>query len=259
MVGAALSVVVGLVARRMRALTWSGAATATVIGTIAVTAGWAWGALLISLFISVAVLSRLGEKEKSRRLGGMLQKGEERDAAQVIANGAVFTIAATASLVSPGTYWYAIAAGALAFSAADTWGTEIGTLTRHEPRSITSGRKVPVGTSGGISVPGTLAAVAGALFIGAATWFAAWPIPLTAVALGGVLAAVADSLIGATIQEKRFCPRCNKLTERTVHDCGTPTTITGGIPQFGNEAVNATCSAIGALIALGLTMISRRI
>jgi uncharacterized protein (TIGR00297 family) len=247
-VGVVMSTVVSLVARHLRALTRSGAIVSTIVGTAAVAAGWSWAALLFSLFISVAVLSEFRAAEKSKRLGGLLEKGSERDAAQVVANGAVFTIAAIGNLISPARAWYALAAGALAFSAADTWATEIGTLARGSPRSITTGHKVPTGTSGGVSLIGTLGAVAGSLFIGAEAVFAAWPVPLAAVVLGGVLSAIADSFIGATLQARRFCPRCSKPTEAPLHNCGTATTLTGGIAWLDNDAVNALCSAIGALI-----------
>src|SRR5438093_5230732 len=47
-------------------------------------------------------------------------------------------------------------AGALAAAAADTWATEIGAFSPFAPRLITSGRQVPRGTSGGITVLGSL-------------------------------------------------------------------------------------------------------
>lgn len=227
--------------------------TGSVIGTIAIGAGWSWGALLLSMFITVSVLSRLGAEDKEQRLAGLVEKGGARDAAQLLANGGVLTIAALGSLIAPSRMWYALAAGALSFSTADTWATEIGTLARGNPRSILNGRLVPAGTSGGVSLSGTVAAIAGALFISAVATFAGWPLSFAGAALAGVLAAIADSLIGATLQVKRRCPRCDKLTERRIHDCGAKTEIVGGISALNNDAVNAFCSVIGALIALVLS------
>lgn len=249
-VGAALSVVVSLLAHRSRSLSTSGAITGSIIGTIAITAGWSWGALLLSMFISVTLLSRIGAAEKSKRMAGVIAKGGSRDAAQLLANGGVYTIAALGSLILPWPGWYAIGAGALSFSAADTWATEIGTLSAVEPRSVVSGARVAPGTSGGVTVRGSLGAVSGALFIALLTMFAGWPVSFAGVALGGALAAFADSVIGATMQVRRWCPHCGKSTERAVHDCGTPTNIVGGIRALNNDAVNAVCSVIGALIAL---------
>lgn len=204
------------------------------------------------MFASVTLLSRIGATEKSRRLAGVVAKGGERDATQLFANGAVYTIAALGSLIAPSHVWYAIAAGALSFSAADTWATEIGTLGSAEPRSIINQRRVPAGTSGGVTIRGTVGAVGGALFISLLARFAGWPVSSAAVVLAGVLAAVADSVIGATLQVQRWCPTCGKSTERAIHDCGTPTDIVGGIRALNNDSVNAVCSVIGALIALVL-------
>jgi uncharacterized protein (TIGR00297 family) len=206
--------------------------------------------LLLSLFASVALLSRLGGAEKERRVGSIVQKGGERDAAQILANGAIFTIGALGSLIAPGTGWYAIAAGALAFSAADTWATEIGTLSSGQPYSVVNGARVPAGTSGGISPAGTVAAIAGAIFIATDAMFAGWPVSFAAVTLGGIIAALADSLLGATLQERRWCEQCGTATERAIHNCGTKTKIHGGISGLDNDTVNAACSVIGALIAL---------
>jgi uncharacterized protein (TIGR00297 family) len=248
-VGTAVSLVVSFVGRRAHALSTSGAVAGIVFGSIAIAAGWSWGLLLLSLFASVTLLSRIRAAEKAKRVGAMVEKGAERDGAQIIANGAVFSTAALLSLISPATGWYSIGAGALAFSAADTWATEIWILSPGDPYSITGGR-VPVGTSGGVSLMGTLGAIAGALFIAIEAMFAAWPVSFAGVVLGGIVAALTDSFIGATLQERRWCNRCEKATERTIHDCGTQTIINGGISGLDNDAVNAACSVIGALIAL---------
>jgi uncharacterized protein (TIGR00297 family) len=226
---------------------------AALIGTISVAAGLSWGALLLSMFISASLLSELGERRKAERVGQIVEKGNERDLGQVLANGGVYAGAALGSLVSSSPMWFVIGAGALAASAADTWATEIGTLVAADPISIISGKRVEPGTSGGISLAGTAAGVVGALFIGGATVLANWPVPFVAVAIGGVAGALADSLLGATVQERRWCELCEASTERPIHDCGTPTRHVGGLAGFDNDAVNAACSAVGALIALLLS------
>src|SRR5207244_11910581 len=109
--------------------------------------------------------ARVARAEKERRTRTIIAKGAERDAVQVLANGGIFAGAALAMLVHPHARWIALGAGSLAASAADTWATEVGTLARGEPRSILDWRRVPTGTSGGMSAPGTGAAIAGALFI----------------------------------------------------------------------------------------------
>lgn len=251
--GGLLAVSVTFVARRTRTLSTSGAVTGAVVGTLAVAAGWSWGLLLLSLFVTASALSKLGEQKKAELVGPVVQKGGERDVGQVLANGGVYAISALGYLLFPSPVWYAAGIGALAASAADTWATEVGTLAGGEPISIISARKVPPGTSGGVTLIGTMAGAGGALFIGAGATLADWPVPFAAAALGGMAGTLADSLLGAMLQARRWCDPCAKSTERLVHSCGTPTRHAGGFAGFDNDAVNAVCSGVGAVVALLLS------
>ena len=251
--GAVLSVLAAFAARRARTLATTGGIAASVVGTVSIAAGWSWGALLLAMFISSSALSRLGQRKKAERVGSTVDKGGERDATQVLANGGLYAAAALGSLLAPSPMWYAIGAGALAASTADTWATEVGTLAGADPVSIISGQRVAAGTSGGISLVGTTAGAGGTLFIAAAAALAGWPVPFLAAAVGGMAGALADSLLGATVQARRWCERCGKPTERLIHTCGAPTRHAGGLTGFDNDAVNAVCSGVGALVALLLS------
>jgi uncharacterized protein (TIGR00297 family) len=246
-------VLVALAARRTRTLSRSGAVAGALVGTICMAAGWSWGALLLSLFVSASALSRIGEVKKATRVDSVVEKGGERDAGQVLANGGVFAIAALGQLASPSPLWLAIGAGAIAASTADTWATEVGTLVTRDPASILSGKRVPPGTSGGVTVAGSLAAVAGSVFIAAEATLATWPVSFAAVAVGGMVGALTDSVLGATLQARRWCEPCAVSTERLVHTCGTSTRHAAGVEGFDNDVVNAVCSAVGALVALAMT------
>jgi uncharacterized protein (TIGR00297 family) len=224
-----------------------------IAGTVAVAAGWSWGILLLTFFVSSTAFSRLGARRKAALANAIVAKSGNRDGWQVLANGGLFTAAAAGSLVSPSPIWLAVGAGALSAAAADTWATELGTLFGHEPRSIISAKRVPAGTSGGVTLAGWMAALGGAVFIAGAAALVGWSVPVHAVVTGGVAGAVADSLAGAAIQERRWCDTCQAPTERAVHNCGTTTRRVGGIPGFDNDAVNLLCSAVGALITLVLS------
>lgn len=161
----AAALIVG-VARRTRSLSTSGAVAATIVGTLAVAAGWQWGALLVLYFAVSTLLSHFGREAKERRTAAIVAKGGERDARQVLANGGLFAATALMMLVRPDVRWVILGAASLAASAADTWATEIGTLYGGEPRSVLPPwRAVPAGTSGGVSLIGTLGAVVGALVV----------------------------------------------------------------------------------------------
>ncbi len=248
-----LAVPVSLAARRARTLSTSGALTAAVVGTLTIAAGWSWGLLLLAFFVSSSALSKLGERKKAAVLSAVIKPDGERNARQVLANGGVFALSAAGYLAFPSPLWYATGIGAVAASTADTWATELGTLFGGEPISLTSGRKVPPGTSGGVTLVGTLAGAGGALFIAAMATLANWPVPFAAVALGGMAGALADSLLGATLQARRWCEVCSVSTERLVHSCGTPTRHAGGVAGFDNDGVNVVCSVVGALVTLLLS------
>ena len=145
----------------------------------------------------------------------------------------------------------ALAAGALAASASDTWATEIGILAGGTPRSILGFQAVQPGMSGGVTIAGTVAAFAGAGFIALVVWLLGWPARISVGAfVGGLAGSTLDSLLGATVQSRRWCPTCDRATERTVHDCGTPTQLGRGLAWFDNDVVNVLCGVAGGLLAL---------
>ena len=203
-------------------------------------------------FSTSSALSKFRHTAREARIAGIVEKSDERDAVQVLANGGLFAAAALASTFT-GQPWLATAAlGALAAAASDTWATEIGTLAGGIPRSIVSFKPLPPGTSGGVTAAGTLASVAGALFVAAVAYLTgAGRLPM-AVFIGGVAGSAADSLLGATVQERRWCDHCARGTEQRVHHCGFPTRVVGGIAGVRNDGVNVLCTLIGAIVAAAI-------
>ena len=232
-------------------LTSGGALLALVIGTICAAAGWSWAVLLVAFFVSANVLSLYRTKLRAERIDGIVEKGNTRDVWQVAANGGVFALAALGSLIHPSWVWSAAGAGAIAAVTSDTWSTEIGTVATHPPRLITSGRVVPAGTSGGVTIAGSVAAMAGSVFIAVIVFASGWGPRAAAGALaGGVAGSIIDSVIGATLQRTRWCNHCEKVTERLVHSCGTMTEPRAGIAWIGNDMVNAISAITGALAGI---------
>src|SRR5690606_9970956 len=144
---------------------WSGAAAAWGVGFAALTAGWQWAVLLLVFFVTGSAVSHTGAARKARITAEITAKLGARDAWQVLANGVVFALCALGSLMVPHPFWWIAAAGALSAAAADTFSTEIGTLSAQPPRSIIGWKRVPSGTSGGVSIAGTLGGALGALLV----------------------------------------------------------------------------------------------
>jgi uncharacterized protein (TIGR00297 family) len=273
LIGAVFAAIVAALALRAGSLTRSGAWAAFVVGTLTFGAGSAGFALiLLAFFVPSVMLSRLGRRRKRELVD--IGKHGARDAVQVLVNGGGATACAVVWAFTHHPAWAVAFAGAYAAAAADTAGTEIGTLARGRPRSILTWRAVPTGLSGGISLTGTVAEFVAALWIGvvaligvplayilttgefgissarAVPSIAAVPVvALLAVPLGGIAGAVVDSLLGATLQELRWCDACERSCESDPHVCGTPTRRIRGVPGWSNDMVNLLCAATGAAVA----------
>lgn len=270
-VGALLAAVAAFSAYRLAHLTVGGAVGATVIGAIVFgLGGWEWAVLLLLFFASSSAVTRWRADEKADA-GRTFAKGGRRDLGQVLANGGLPALLAIVHWRFPDANAFAAYAGALAVATADTWATEVGLLSEAPPRLVTNGRIVPPGTSGAVTVLGTVAAVVGAATIGLAAavlfslrdvvtfgglgLFDAGGLPLLPItALAGLAGAAIDSLLGATVQGV-YRPR-HELdagqgaeTERSVGPDGVPLERVRGWRFMTNDTVNALALAVGGVLA----------
>jgi uncharacterized protein (TIGR00297 family) len=163
-----LSVAVATLAFWRGSLSGMGALGAIVVGTLTFgLGGWQWGVLLGLFFVSSSLLSHFKEEEK-RTAAEKFDKGHQRDMGQVLATGGLGAALAVLSFVVPSPVWGYLFMGVMATVTADTWATELGTLSKQPPRLITSRRVVAVGTSGGVSLLGTVISLVGGVLIGLA-------------------------------------------------------------------------------------------
>jgi uncharacterized protein (TIGR00297 family) len=259
LLGFILAVLIAFIAHRAHSLSKSGALAAAITGTIIFgVGGWQWAILLLAFFITSSGLSRTFKKHK-QGLDEKYSKGHERDAGQVFGNGGIAALFALLYGFFPGTLWPWMGfAATLAAVNADTWATELGVLNPHPPRMINNLRKVvEKGTSGGISLVGTLAALIGSALIATlAILFPAENLSLNIgdwflITLSGLAGSLFDSLLGATVQAIYYCPRDRKETERhPLHLCGTGTIHLRGWKWLTNDWVNFACGAMGAVLAM---------
>lgn len=245
---------VALVAWRAASLSRRGALAAWGVGTVAVAAGWGWGALLIVWFVASSGLTRWGAAAKQQASASALPPASARNALQVLANGAVYALGAAAYSISANPVWGLAALGALAAAAADTWATELGLLWGGKPRAILTGRPLDAGLSGGVTLVGFAGSLAGGLAVGlAGARLVGGDIAVALfLALAGFAGALGDSVLGATLQLRRWCPACGRLTERDRHSCGASTEPRGGLPWMTNDTVNLLCTLLGASAAVAL-------
>lgn len=216
---AVLAYALGMISR-------SGAIGGLVVGTVIYASLGPQGFAVLALFVvGGSLLTRFGYRRK-QRTGTAQDQGGRRGARNAIANCAV-AVSCAILAAATGLDLFTIAfVASIGAAFADTSESELGQLFSRTPRMISTLRKVPPGTDGAISLPGTIAGVAAAcLSATLALTLGLLESPQTAllVALAAFLGTVADSLIGAHY------------------------------PRVGNEATNVLCTLVAAVLAPLLT------
>ena len=123
-----------------------------------------------------------------------------RSVKNVISNGIVpFVMAAFGN--------YAGFIGSIAVATADTLASEVGVVDKY-PRLITTFKKVPPGTDGGISPLGTAAGIVGAGIIGIFAYIlgiSADPFNALKIAvIAGTFGCFVDSILGAVLESRNY-------------------------------------------------------
>ncbi len=269
--GAALALLVAAGGYAAGSLSAGGAAGAFAVGTAVFGLGGPiWGVLLVVFFASSSLLSEWHADHKAGA-AARFAKGSRRDLGQVLANGGLPALLALAQASRPDLDLFPAFVGALAAVTADTWATEVGLLSVVRPRLITTGRLVPPGTNGGVTVLGTSAAAAGGLVIGLAAallvgvadigrlgvlspvLFNPAGLPFLLIApVAGLASSACDSWLGATLQAVYRDPATGGETEQPMGPDGTANDLVRGWPWLTNDGVNLCASVVGAALAWGL-------
>jgi uncharacterized protein (TIGR00297 family) len=213
---AALAYALGMVSR-------SGALGGLLVGTtIYASLGPAGFAVLALFVVGGSVLTRIGYRSK-QRAGTAQEHGGRRGASNALANCAVAICCAILARATGSHLFIPAFVASLGAAFADTSESEIGQLFGSTPRLIMTWRKVPPGTDGAVSLPGTFAGVAAACLTAALALdlgLLETPPSAILVALAAFLGTLADSLVG-----ERY-------------------------PRIGNEATNVLGTLIAAVLAL---------
>lgn len=262
-IGAIGAMLVAGAAYWKQSLTGSGALAAILMGTIYFGAGdLLWFGVLLVFFVTSSLLSKYKKTDKEE-LEKSYAKTGNRDAGQVLANGGIGMLLCLLHMLWPHMSWVYVYIGVMSTVTADTWATEIGSLSRRAPRSILTGKKMTAGTSGAVSLRGTLAAAGGGALVGSAGWLLggngiweaeAWYAWFVTGLLSGLIGAFADSLLGATMQKMYRCESCGQQVEVKQH-CGHETQLMPGWRWLDNDAVNMVSSIIGGLAAWAFMML----
>lgn len=214
-----------------RKLTPGAAFTAFLLGLVVVEGtSFTGAALLIAFFVMGVLASRFGKKVKGSIRAGQ-PHSEERNIAQVLANGGITGICSVLAIVDPAHsgLFVLLIAGSLASASADTVSSELGTVLGKRFVNVLNFRKEERGLDGVISLEGTLAGIAAATVI-AAIYSAMEGFSMNAlyIVLAGIAGNWIDSVLGATLQRRGW---------------------------LNNNEVNACNTLAGALVALALKLL----
>nr|WP_239587470.1 DUF92 domain-containing protein [Bacillus pakistanensis] len=233
-------------------LSLSGAFSASVVG-IVIGAAFGWDGLIILgvFFVSSSFWSRF-KKGQKHAIDQKLAKTSKRDWQQVFANGgpaAIFSILYMGTNES--SFFFAFLVS-IAAANSDTWASEIGPLSKGKPFSLRTLKRVEKGTSGAISLVGTLSSLLGSIVIILFSYIMAPSMTIDEIIILsslGFLGSIVDTMLGASVQVEYQCCRCGMRTEATNH-CSFSTEKVKGIVPVNNEVVNFVACTLPGLFVL---------
>lgn len=236
-------------------------------------ANFVYWIILFSFFIPSSILTKANLDKKKNKI--ISEKTGYRDGFQVLSNSFGLFIFALAQI------WFSgidgkilipvLFAGTVFVSSAsaDTWSTEIGTLNKSDPHYILNLKKTVLkGTSGGVSLIGSVGGLLGAIVIssilnlmliitGNRMSLANMLILFSGVTIFGFIGQIVDSLLGALFQNKYYCPTCDlNVEEQFHHACKT-----GNLKKIknytflNNNTVNLTSNLFVTLVGFFLIII----
>jgi uncharacterized protein (TIGR00297 family) len=198
----------GYFAFRAKTADLSGLFSAALVGIIllvfAAPKGTQWFLIMLSFFILGSAATKY-KFEYKKRIGVEQGQSGARGYRNVFANGIVACAAAVLFGVFQMPVFIVMYVGCVATAAADTLASEIG-VTGGIPYMITSFKKVPIGTNGGVTLTGEVVALLGGFTVSlvALVLNVITPEMMVLCTLAGFVGTNIDSLVGATLENRGF-------------------------------------------------------
>ena len=248
-----IALIISVISFRAKFLTLGGSIAQFILAALIFgLGGIKWSVPILTFFFLSSILSKV-RKSKNKDVEKFFEKSEQRDHWQVIANGGIGGVLVVINFLYSSELLYMIYVSSIAAVCADTWATEIGTIKKAKTFNILNFKPVEQGSSGGISVMGTIGSVLGAFIIPVSSVsflgenYIYWIFPVT---VSGLLGSLADSVLGASIQAQFYCSICGKITEHKIH-CGKASSLKKGFYWINNDVVNfITSCACGIFIVV---------
>lgn len=254
----------------------SGAILGLIVGVVLAISNHAFLVTLSTFFLSGSRATKFRNKEK-RKFEEVFKGGEgKRNWLQVLCNTGMALQLAVLYIIDCGcgerpidfknnyrSSWLSIGVMAsFACCNGDTWASELGSvLARGDPFLITTGKRVPRGTNGGVSGIGLLVSFLGGVLIGVVHYLtnvytidtdvlrvssAQWPL-IVIGGVGGLLGSLIDSVIGATMQYSG-----QDENGKIVEMPGKSVKHISGVRILDNHSVNLISSILTGIVTPAL-------
>jgi uncharacterized protein (TIGR00297 family) len=163
-----------------------------------------WFLIMLTFFMMGSAATKY-KYEYKKRIGVEQGQSGARGYRNVFANGIAAAAAAVLFGVFQDPVFVVMYVGCVATAAADTLASEIG-VTGGVPYMITTLKRVPIGTNGGVTIKGEAVALAGGIAVAVAAYLlSVITLPMVIIcSLAGIVGTNLDSLVGATLENKGF-------------------------------------------------------
>jgi len=198
----------GYFAFRAKTADLSGLFSAALIGIIllifAAPQGTQWFLIMLTFFILGSAATRY-RFEYKKRIGVDQGRGGARGYRNVFANGIIAAAAAVLFGVFQQPVFVVMYVGCVATAAADTLASEIG-VTGGIPYMITTLKKVPIGTNGGVTPTGEFVALLGSFTVSLVALLlkVITPEMMIICTIAGFVGTNIDSIVGALLENRGF-------------------------------------------------------
>ncbi len=241
--------VVGSIGYSRGTVDGSGLISGILVGSIfALAGGYSAVIMLLTFFLLGSIFTKYRYSYKEE-IGAAEPRGGARGWRSVFSNLLFPSLALLLYQISDDRTYLLAFLSSLSCSLADTLASELGPLDGRGARMITDLRRVPHGTSGAISILGTISSLLGSFIIPLEALLFSM-VDLTALLLAstlGFLSSVVDSLLGATLQARFIC---DGLVIEDPSSCQGRAIHLSGIPWIDNHSVNLISTGFGFLMAL---------
>ncbi|CAG8534743.1 7445_t:CDS:10, partial [Diversispora eburnea] len=250
-----------------KSLSISGAISAFLLGFGTLINEWSVFPVIMLVFYFTSSKLTKYKAERKKQLEEDHLEGGQRTATQVICNALTGTVIALIHQYHYGGNLRCLiddrgsrmllymCLGHYSTCNGDTWASELGILNTSWPILITSFKKVPPGTNGGISELGLFASIMGGFIIGISAVISIflscgscnfWLEIISISSLAGLLGSLIDSFLGATIQISVFSEKSKKITYKESKS--SDTRVISGIDILDNNQINFVSSLLTALL-----------